>query len=240
MRGREQTTSLLIHICDALSFVSVFCINMHIFHSLATVDHTLKHVHMCCLIMCICGYCISAGHPSCGKAAVGSVQHVWPGLFIQPSLAINHLLSAGCLHGKRPPHSASEQRCSLWRFNIHPHVHGGEKTHSLTHEANVKNRWVDRCSATERLSSSCWIYYFYILMSKEVVPSRCLFLITSNCTIYVFEFALWPHPNAVRVGVEGQIKCFENNFGLSGSSLGLNFSNPLLISGLLTPADAAT
>lgn len=138
-----------------LSFVSVFCINMHVFHPPATVDHMLKHVHMRSLIMCMCGYCISAGHPSCGKAAVGSVERIWPGLFTQPSLTINHLLSAGCLHGKRPPDSASEQRCSLWRFNIHPRVHGGENTHSLTREANVKKRRLDGCSATERLSSSC-------------------------------------------------------------------------------------
>lgn len=176
--------------CDARSFVSVSCINMHVFHPPATVDRTLKHVHMCSLIMCICGYCISAGHPSCGKAAVGSGRRVWPGLFILPSLAINHLLSAGCLHGKRPPDSASEQRCSLWRFSIHPRVHGGESTHLPTREANVKNRRLDRCSSTERFSSRG---YFYILpMSKDVVLSACLFLITSNCTVCycVFESAL--------------------------------------------------
>lgn len=155
MTGRGQTTSLLIHTCDALSFVSVFCINMHVFHPPATVEHTLMDVHMCSMIMCICGYCISAGHPSCGKAAVGSVQRVWPGLFIQPSLAINHLHSAGWLHGKRPPDSAFEQICSLWRFNIHPRVHGGKNTHSLTREANVKNRRLDTCLATKRWSSSC-------------------------------------------------------------------------------------
>lgn len=54
-------------------------------------------------IVCIRGYCISACHPSRSKAAVGSIRCVWPRLLTQPSLAINHLLSTGCLHGKRPP-----------------------------------------------------------------------------------------------------------------------------------------
>lgn len=34
-----------------------------------------------------------------------------------------------------------------------------------------------------------------------------------------------PNPNSIRVGGKGQITSFENNFGLSGSSRGLDFSN---------------
>lgn len=90
---------------------------------------------MCAVIMCICGYCISAGHPSCGKAAAGRVQSVWPGLFIQPSLPINHLHSAGCLRWKRPPDFASAQ-------DVPPMcTHGGENTRSLTCEDNVSG-WI--------------------------------------------------------------------------------------------------
>lgn len=148
---RKGTHHISYFICRSSAISASAC---HGSHPPATFDHTLQHVHMCSLIMCICGYCISAGHPSCGKAAVGSVQRVWPGLCIQPLLAINHLLSAGCLHRKRPPDSASKQRCSLWCSNVHPRVHGGKNTHSLTREANVKNLRLDICFA-KRLSSSC-------------------------------------------------------------------------------------
>lgn len=81
-------------------------------------------------IMCICGYCMSVGHPSCGKATVGTIQCVWPRLLIQPSLAINHLHSAGCLHERRPPDFPPLARCSLWHLNIHPNT----QTHMLRSE----------------------------------------------------------------------------------------------------------
>lgn len=68
MTGKE--TNPASPTCDALSFVSVFCINMHVLRPPATAERTLERVHMCSLIMCICAYCISAGHPSRGKAAV--------------------------------------------------------------------------------------------------------------------------------------------------------------------------
>lgn len=90
-------------------------VNLTIFPHL----YALTSTHWCICtycILCLCGYCISAGHPSCGKATVGCIQCAWPLLFIQPSLAINHLLAAGSLHGKRPPDFASEQdvRFGTW------------------------------------------------------------------------------------------------------------------------------
>lgn len=113
------------------SHSSVFSASTCTFYTHLLQPTTLKHVHMCSVIMCICGYCITVGHPSCDKAAAGRVQSVWPGLFIQPSLPINHLHSAGCLRGKRPPDFASMQ-------DVPPTcTHGGENTRSLTCEDNV-------------------------------------------------------------------------------------------------------
>lgn len=84
--------------------------------------HTLKYNHfpMSILELCFrphteayphtlwsvsCSYLVSVSQ----QAIHHVLQHVWPWLIIQPSLAINHLLSACCLHGKRPSDFTTKQ-----------------------------------------------------------------------------------------------------------------------------------
>lgn len=100
-----------------------------------------------------CGYCISAGHPSCGKVAAGRLQSAWPGLFVQPSLPINHLHSAGCLRKEETSRLRIGARCST-------HVHARGWKHTLA-DLWRQCQWVERCSATKRLYSSGWIWHFY-------------------------------------------------------------------------------
>lgn len=135
--------------------------------SLTLSETTYKSVSAYSLHLCVCvrvwvcehEYCISACHPSCGKATVGNIQCVWPQLLIQSSLAINHLLSTGCLHGKRPPdftsyqdvHFGTQTSTRLCTRTKHAcrktrmHTHTQTQTHTcaqakytfLPHEVNV-------------------------------------------------------------------------------------------------------